>query len=103
MYTVSDFRRDIRIPYAWPGGYARRFIVTSGDVICHKCAGGKCRRDILESLTNRALRWSGFRVVGVDILWEGPVQQCAGCNCDIETEYGDPDADLCEHDSNGEA
>ena len=31
-YSVSDFRRDIRAPYAWPGGYPR--IALRGENTC---------------------------------------------------------------------
>lgn len=29
-YTISDFRRDIRQPFAWPGGYPRYFVTNDG-------------------------------------------------------------------------
>jgi hypothetical protein len=103
-YSISDFRRDIRTPYAWPGGYARRFIMSDGEVMCHKCAGGRHRRDILQALSDPGWARSGFGVVGVDVLWEGDAEVCCGCNELLPTEYGPVDGDdIGEHDSNGQA
>jgi hypothetical protein len=43
-----------------------------------------------------ARRRSDWRCEGVQIHWEGPPESCAHCNAQIESAYGDPDADEAE-------
>lgn len=83
LYSNAEVRQrvysDLFAPYAWPGGYAVEYITPGGDVLCADCA----RREVLE---NRGS-------VDSAIYYEGPVEYCADCNAEIESAYGDPDAD----------
>lgn len=62
--------------YAWPGGYPIIYLTADGDVLCAACASA-----------DRA------SVRGHSIHWEGAAEQCVECHAEIESAYGDPDAD----------
>ena len=68
---------------AFPGGYSILYLDQSprgiggcGDVLCPKCA------EELHAAEPR-LDLTPF------IHWEGPADQCANCNKDLPSEYGD--------------
>ena len=65
--------------FAWPGGYTVLFTTDDGDVFCGECAE---KYFILEN-----------EDVTADIYYEGPTVQCDGCGREIESSYGDPDAE----------
>jgi hypothetical protein len=66
-------------PFAWPGGYQIVYITRCGEVLCADCAE--------ESRDNPG---EPDTVDGRDVFYEGPSEFCAGCNCEIESAYGDP-------------
>jgi hypothetical protein len=70
----------------FPGGYSIRYICADGDVVCSKCAN--------EWLAEGADAWEGQEPTEGFIDWEGPTNQCANCNEDMPTEYGDPEAEV---------
>jgi hypothetical protein len=70
---------DLFSSFAWPGGYPVEYATPDGDILCADCA----RSEVLD---NRG-------TVYTDIYWEGPAEYCAGCNREIESAYGDPDAE----------
>lgn len=82
-YSNAEIRakvdNDLFSPYAWPGGYPVIYIAGGCDVLCAACA----RAEVID---NRG-------TVATDIYEEGPVEYCASCNREIESAYGDPDAE----------
>lgn len=85
-YTIADFRRDMRAPYAWPGGYPRYFICDDGEPLSF-AAARENKRLILESIRDNAR--DGWRVIACDINWENQDMVCAHTNEPIEAAYGD--------------
>lgn len=88
VYTNQQIRAkvlgDLFAPFAWPGGYPVVFYATdahngcTGDVLCADCA----RTAVIDNRES----------VATDIYLEGPAEYCAGCNREIASAYGDPDA-----------
>lgn len=69
--------------YVFPGGYIVLYIeVPSYDVLCATCAT-KALRD--------EAPWKGQIIHGPH--QEGPSEHCADCNRELESDYGDPDAE----------
>lgn len=66
--------------YAWPGGYPILY-TSQGDTVCPDCAN-----DIDDPQTAADLD-------GYFIHYEGLPEFCGGCNKEIESAYGDPDAE----------
>ncbi|TXH13187.1 MAG: hypothetical protein E6R03_11765 [Hyphomicrobiaceae bacterium] len=62
--------------YSSVGGYTIGYYTSGGDMLCAECA---------EDPENDAEY--------VDVYYEGPTEFCAGCNKEIESAYGDPDAE----------
>lgn len=92
MYLIASglqFRQTLRAgPYAWPGGYPILLICDDGGVLCFDCARSEARQII------RSIRYrfnNGWRVIGSDIHWEGPDEQCAHCGKAIPSAYGNDD------------
>jgi hypothetical protein len=98
VYTNQQIRDrvlgDLFAPYAWPGGYPVVFYVTdahngcTGDVLCADCA----RTAVIDNRES----------VAADIYYKGPIEYCAGCNREIESAYGDPDAEEEEEEEEEE-
>lgn len=65
-YSISDFRRDIRNPYAWPGGYQRYFVVNDGAALSFDSAKANIR-NILEAIQYGPNDHSGWCVVACEI------------------------------------
>ena len=85
-YSISDFRKDIRQPYAWPGGYPRYFITSDGAALSFAAAKTE-RRNILESIRDRSC--DGWRIVACDINWEDTNLCCDHSGARIESAYGE--------------
>lgn len=85
-YTISDFRRDMRRPYAWPGGYPRYFVTDDGEALSFKAARENARL-ILSSL--HCGTRDGWLVVGCDINWEDGELRCAHTGERIESAYAE--------------
>lgn len=75
--------------YAWPGGYEIYYIVHDGGVLCHNCANDELMRTIDPDFHD-------WYIVDSDVLWEGPSIYCDHCNREIQSAYGDPDAEDSE-------
>jgi hypothetical protein len=89
-YTISNFRRDMRIgKWAWPGGYPRYFICDDGEPLSF-VAAKENRRLILEAIHDADR--SGWHVVGCDINWEDPALFCSHTNERIESAYAEDEA-----------
>ena len=69
------------------GGYPLTYITRDNCVLCAKCATEQATRRDRD-------HWP--RIVGVDVYYEGPAIACEGCGVDIESAYGDPNADELE-------
>jgi hypothetical protein len=87
IFTISDFRRAMRIgPYAWPGGYPLYFVTADGAALSFAAARAE-RRNILQ-----AIAWddtnSGWRVIGMDVNWEDSELVCDHTGDRIESAYG---------------
>ena len=89
---VGEMNHDIDVPFGelepftGLGGYTIVYLPKkgktqiTGDELCAKCAMEERDRGEME---HGMLR---------DTYDEGPVIFCDGCNCEIESSYGDPDA-----------
>lgn len=85
-YSISDFRRDIRQPYAWPGMYPCYFITSDGGALSFRAARER-RREILESIRDDSR--DGWRVIGIDVNWEDSFLTCDHTGERIESAYGE--------------
>jgi len=65
--------------YAWPGGYQLIYLTKDGSTVCPECANK-------EADDSQA-------VIGVDVYWEGPAVCCDDCGREIESAYGEVDAE----------
>jgi hypothetical protein len=83
-YTISDFRRDIRQPYAWPGGYPMFFLTSDGEALSFAAAKSQ-RRNVLEAIAGGYS--DGWRVVGVNVNWENADLTCAHTGEAIGSAY----------------
>jgi hypothetical protein len=89
QYTNQQIRDrvlgNLFADFAWPGGYTVEYVTPAGTVLCADCA----RSEVLD---NRG-------TVYADIYYEGPAEYCADCNREIESTYGDPDAEEEEEET----
>lgn len=72
---------DILPAFTSIGSYTIVYHNIHCDPLCAKCAQ-VCADD---SESNE------YDIVETGVYWEGPTVQCAGCDEDIESSYGDPD------------
>jgi len=101
MEPVRD--EDGKFPtFAWPGGYTIIYITRDAEVLCPDCANlpeayttsekrkairaGRDQEEGVPDYTDR-----DWEIVAVDTYDEGPSLNCANCNKEIESSYGDPD------------
>lgn len=81
--AVGGLTGDGLLPaFAWPGGYPILYLDKDCEPLCADCA---TKSD-----------WSDAEVIAADVYWEGPTLQCANCNCEIESAYGDPEVETGE-------
>lgn len=83
MVSIREF---IRQPCAFPGGYPKVLIMADGDCLCAACAKSNYRQ--VSNETRNSLP-GGWKAAVVDIHWEGAPLQCAQCNVEIESAYGE--------------
>jgi len=77
--------KDGKLPaYAWPGGYPIIYYTEDGGELCPDCANGKNNSEA--DPTHYDPQW---KLIAGDVYWEGPPIQCAHCNKDIESAYGE--------------
>ena len=88
-YTRMHFLRDLKEPYAWPGGYPRYFITSDGEALSYEAAEQNTDQ-IAEAIDERGN--SGWRVVGCDINWEDATLHCSDTGKRIESAYAEDDA-----------
>ena len=71
--------------YAWPGGYTILYLAKDNGILCPKCANAfNPATDNDEQL----------EPVAYDVYYEGPTEYCEHCNAEIESAYGDPEAEV---------
>ena len=91
--TTKDFKKALRTPYAWPGGYEKALYFQDGERICVPCAkeNFKLIIDATRDAASSDPRYRDSWVFGrVQIYWEGPPESCVQCNKELKSEYGDP-------------
>lgn len=98
-YTIADLRRDIRQPYAWPGGYPRYFLASDGEALSYKAVRENVRT-ILDSIHNR--HSDGWRIVACEINWEDPALLCVHSGERIESAYAEDEAEDGEPEHDGQ-
>ncbi len=92
---LRKVKQAIRDRYAWPGGYALVAYMSDGLPMCLDCVRKEWRLIYRDTLDDSR---SGWAVVGVDVYWEGPTEQCCHCNKELPSEYGDPWAEEEDED-----
>ena len=70
--------------YAWPGGYPIIYLDRENSILCAECAT-KSHLDADEV--------PQYRPVACDVFYEGAPEECGQCGKQIESAYGDPDAE----------
>lgn len=81
--------------FAWPGGYPICYYASDGGIFCPDCANGKNGSECRLSDGPDDCQ-DGWLVAFSDIHWEGPPEICCHCGAEIESAYGDPDAEESE-------
>jgi len=71
--------------YAWPGGYPLLYTTADGSLLCPACANSDGQEDDPDD--------PQWHIVAQDVIWEGPPTYCDHCSAEIESAYGDPDAE----------
>jgi hypothetical protein len=89
--SINAVKNMIRAPYAWPGGYNKVLVMTDGESMCAQCVTENYRL-ILRSTRAGDDSWNGWVALYEAVHWEGAPVQCANCNKELPSEYGDPDA-----------
>lgn len=75
--------------FAWPGGYPITYLLADGGVLCPACANGDNGSEATED-PGADKEW---RLAASDVHWEGPASTCECCGAELESAYGDPDAE----------
>lgn len=89
VYKRVGVERFTKLPAcAWPGGYPLYYLAADNEPICPKCVNGEPQ--FADIFNGQDKEW---HIVSCDVYYEGPPMQCANCNCNIESAYGDPDCD----------
>ncbi len=74
--------------FAWPGGYPLYYITEDCSVLCPSCVNKEI--DLIDQA--RHDKWDKqWRLVRVDVHWEGEPLICDHCNGQIESAYGVPE------------
>ena len=74
------------------GCYPLVYIVADGGCLCPACANGDNGSEASED-ADADKQW---RLIGADVHWEGAPLTCDHCNGEVESAYGDPDAEQDE-------
>lgn len=94
--TASEIKNFLRQPYAWPGGYTLTAYCVDGEPLCPACVKANLRAIMEETVKPCDPSW---RIMMIDVHWEGPDEYCAHCNAVLPSEYGDPDEAEADDDS----
>ena len=87
---MRDVKDAIRQPFAWPGGYPKSAICDDGGLLCPSCL-----KSNYASVAHDTVKgWdTGWRVVAVDICWEGG-NHCNHCNTCVDAYSTDAEPQL---------
>lgn len=83
------YKGKLRLPtYTMMGSYPIFYYTRDMETLCSDCA----TTDYFEWLysLNTCDGWQHDPPVTCDVYWEGPPENCAGCNKVLESAYGDP-------------
>ena len=84
LVTQMTRDSDDRLPaWAWPGGYPLAYFTQDVSILCPACATA----DIDAACSGDDARGDDLPM-WVDILWEGPAENCDSCNAEMITAYG---------------
>ncbi len=84
------YKGQLSLPtYTMLGCYPLTYYTADFETLCSDCA----TTDYFEWLyaIPAGEQWQYDPPVHVDVYWEGPTDNCAGCNKPIESAYGDPE------------
>lgn len=87
---ITQVKRAIREPFAWPGGYPVYTVMTDGELMCPSCAKSNFRQIVADTYARFGGSW---RAAGAGVKWEGEAEPCCHCGKQLESAYGDPDAE----------
>jgi len=76
--------------FAWPGGYPIVYLCHDGECLCPDCVNKEIER--VDDEMRHPAPGDQFRVFAAECHYEGAPIICANCNAEIESAYGDPDA-----------
>lgn len=77
-------------PFAWPGGYQLNALMGDGETLCFDCV--TTEEEVYEGENPpQDGNDPAWQFVTAEVYWEGPPIQCAHCNKELRSEYGDPD------------
>lgn len=79
-YASGEYAR-----YTSLGSYTLVYILADGGEMCAACANGHNGSDASVFAEDKS-----WRIIGSQTYDEGPPLQCAHCNAEIESSYGDP-------------
>jgi len=88
---LEKVKDAIRNPYAWPGGYPVYVVMADGELLCRDCAR-KNYKLIVQHVDDSNM-FGDWRALGAEVLWEGEDNHCGHCSCELESAYGEPEAD----------
>lgn len=93
-HTVPELRGKL-MSYAWPGGYPIYYLTEDSGVLCPNCANGDNGSEAHTESEDcdHCPDDRQWLIVAADIHWEGPPMDCDHCGGEIESAYGDPDAE----------
>lgn len=85
LTTLPTRNSDGTLPsYAWPGGYPVLYLDGHNETLCATCAT-KAANELEEDDRDRPVAYF--------VHYEGPSEFCAACNAEVESAYGDPEAE----------
>ena len=89
---LKTLKQAIRAGYAWPGGYRFTVYMEDGESMCLDCARKEFKQIARDTYAGKPYH-TGWGFMAVDIHFEGPANYCCNCNCEMPSEYGDPEED----------
>jgi hypothetical protein len=87
LYAEQTSKGDWAYPaYAWPGGYPIYYLTADAGTLCPDCANGKNSSEAGSKHDDK--QW---RLVAMDVHYEGEPIQCDHCGGVMESAYGIPE------------
>lgn len=85
--AAKIFLKQLKAPYAWPGGYPMYFITADGAALSFKAAEAE-KAQIVDALLH-GQRSSGWYAEAVDVNWEDGDLYCDHTGERIESAYAE--------------